>query len=80
MSETYGFSNFFGFTILSVILYIPMFAALYLIFFVSKEKTNFIRWFANIVAFIDMILSTLLLNFSHFFSDGWRMTGHTPLS
>ena len=61
MPETYGFSNVFNFPILSVILYIPMIAALFLIFFVSKEKTNFIKWFANIVAFIDMILSLILI-------------------
>ena len=36
MTESYGFSNVFNFPVLSVILYIPMIAALFLIFFVPK--------------------------------------------
>jgi len=61
MPQSYEFSNVLGFPVLSVILYIPLAAALFLIFFVSKEKQNFIRWFANIVAFIDMVGSLLLV-------------------
>ena len=61
MTESYGFTNVMGFPILSLILYVPLIGALCLIFFVSKEKTNFIRWFANIVAFVDMILSLILI-------------------
>jgi NADH-quinone oxidoreductase subunit M len=61
MPESYGFSNVFGFPILSLILYVPLAGALYLIFFVNKEKANTIRWFANIVAFIDMVLSLWLI-------------------
>lgn len=60
MSETYQLSSF-SFPILSLILYIPLAAALLLIFFVSKEKENFIRWFANIVAFVDMLISLYLI-------------------
>jgi len=61
MPESYGFTNAMGFPILSLILYIPLIGALFLIFFVSKEKTDFIRWFANIVAFVDMVLSLWLI-------------------
>ena len=61
MTESYAFSNVFNFPILSLILYLPLLGALFLIFFVSKEKANTIRWFANIVAFVDMILSLILI-------------------
>jgi NADH-quinone oxidoreductase subunit M len=60
MSETYQLSSF-SFPILSLILYLPLAGALFLIFFVSKEKDNLIRWIANIVAFIDMLISLYLL-------------------
>src|SRR5262249_49726955 len=71
MSESYQLSNALGFPILSVILYIPLVAAIFLIFFVSKDKQNFIRWFANITAFIDMILSFVLI--PYFRSDSLLM-------
>lgn len=58
--DTYQLSSF-SFPILSVILYIPLAGALFLIFFVSKEKTNFVRWFSNIVAFVDMLVSLYLI-------------------
>src|SRR5262245_54929804 len=61
MSESYAFTNVMGFPILSLILYVPLVGALFLIFFVSKEKSNFIRWFANIVAVVDMLLSLWLI-------------------
>lgn len=61
MSETYQLSNAMGFPILSVTLYIPLVAALFLIFFVSKEKENLIRWIANITAFVDMIVSFVMI-------------------
>jgi NADH-quinone oxidoreductase subunit M len=61
MTESYGFSNVFNFPILSLVLYIPMIAALFLIFFVPKEKANTIRWIANVVAFLDMVLSLILI-------------------
>jgi NADH-quinone oxidoreductase subunit M len=60
MPDTYQLSSF-TFPILSVILYLPLAGALFLIFFVSKEKANAIRWFANIVAFVDMLISLYLL-------------------
>ena len=59
MSESYQFSNVLGFPILSVLLYIPLAAAVILIFFVNREKHNFIRWFANITAFVDMLATGL---------------------
>ncbi len=58
--DTYQLSSF-GFPILSIILYVPLAGALFLIFFVSKEKANFIRWFSNIVAFLDMLISLYLI-------------------
>src|SRR5437867_7009857 len=61
MSESYQFSNVLGFPILSVIWYIPLAAALILIFFVNREKQNFIRWFANIIAFIDMAVGLMIV-------------------
>ncbi len=62
MSQSYELSNVFGtFPMLSLILYIPLIGALYLIFFVSKEKTGLIKWIANVVAFVDMILSLWLI-------------------
>src|SRR5438874_9279603 len=63
MSESYQFSNVLGFPILSVILYVPLLASLILIFFVNREKQNFIRWFANTTAFVDMVLSLILVPF-----------------
>jgi NADH-quinone oxidoreductase subunit M len=61
MSESYQLSNVLGFPVLSVLLYLPLAAALFLIFFVSKEKTGFIKWFSNIVAFVDMLISLFLI-------------------
>ena len=58
--DTYQLSSF-SFPILSIILYVPLAGALFLIFFVSKEKANFIRWFSNIVAFVDMLISLYLI-------------------
>lgn len=61
MLDGYQLSNVLDFPILSLILYIPLVGALFLIFFVSREKNNFIRWFANIVAFVDMLVSLALI-------------------
>lgn len=61
MSESYQLSNVLGFPVLSILLYLPLAAALFLIFFVSKEKTGFIKWFSNIVAFIDMLISLYMI-------------------
>src|SRR5262245_3153033 len=61
MPDSYQFSNVLGFPILSLIMYIPLVGALFLIFFVKNEKANFIRWFANIVAFVDMLVSFILI-------------------
>ena len=62
MFESYGApSNALGFPILSLVLYLPLAAALYLIFFVSREKENLVRWIANIAAFVDMAISLILI-------------------
>ena len=61
MPESYQLSNVIGFPILSILMYVPLAAALFLIFFVSKEKAGFIKWFSNIVAFIDMLISLYLI-------------------
>ncbi len=61
MPESYQLSNVMGFPVLSIVLYLPLAAALFLIFFVSKERTGFIKWFSNIVAFVDMLLSLYLI-------------------
>ncbi len=61
MPDTYQLSNVLNVPILSLTLYVPLVAALLLIFFVPKDKENFIRWFTNIVAFIDMVISFFLI-------------------
>lgn len=63
MPATYQLSNVLNFPILSVILYLPIVAALFLIFFVRKDKENFIRWFTNIAVFVDMVISFVLIKF-----------------
>lgn len=62
MFDAYGApSNALGFPILSVVMFLPLAAALILIFFVSREKDNLVRWIANITAFIDMIISLIMI-------------------
>lgn len=61
MPDSYQFSNVLGFPILSLIMYIPLAGALFIIFFMKSEKANSIRLFANIVAFVDMIVSLILI-------------------
>lgn len=62
MFESYGApSNALGFPILSVTMFIPLAAAIFLIFFVSREKDNLVRWIANITAFVDMIVSLVMI-------------------
>lgn len=43
--------------ILSVLTYIPLVAALFVIFFVPKEKTKFIKYFSTAVFLVDFVLS-----------------------
>lgn len=43
--------------ILSVLTYIPLVAALFVIFFVPKEKTKFIKYFTTAVFLLDFVLS-----------------------
>ncbi len=43
--------------ILSVLTYIPLVAALFVIFLVPKEKTKFIKYFSTAVFFVDFVLS-----------------------
>ncbi|HEY4491546.1 MAG TPA: hypothetical protein VI958_06065, partial [Acidobacteriota bacterium] len=61
MPGMYEFSNVWNFPVLSVLLYLPLAGAVFLIFFISKEKSNLIRWFANIVAFLDMLISLAMV-------------------
>jgi NADH-quinone oxidoreductase subunit M len=43
--------------ILSILTYIPLLAALIIVFFVPKEKTKFIKYFTTGVFFLDFLLS-----------------------
>src|SRR3990172_5684083 len=52
--------NAAGYPILSLIAYLPLAGALVLLF-TSKKNVGFTKWFANIVAFADMILSFFLI-------------------
>jgi NADH-quinone oxidoreductase subunit M len=61
MPESYQFSNVLNFPILSLITFLPLAGAIIIIFFMSNEKANLIKWFANIVAFADMALSFVLI-------------------
>ncbi|HSE39686.1 MAG TPA: NADH-quinone oxidoreductase subunit M, partial [Acidobacteriota bacterium] len=61
MPESYQFSNVLNFPILSLITFLPLAGAIIIIFFMSKEKENLIKWFANIVAFADMAISFVLI-------------------
>ena len=53
-------SNAAGFPILSLTTYVPIFGALVLLF-VNKKNVGFIKWFTNVVAFADMVISFFLL-------------------
>lgn len=50
-----------GFPILSLITYLPLLGALFIIFFTPKDKTNRIKYTAFGVSFITFLLSLLLL-------------------
>ncbi|OGL50669.1 MAG: NADH dehydrogenase [Candidatus Schekmanbacteria bacterium RIFCSPHIGHO2_02_FULL_38_11] len=70
LDNTYSYINQIGFPILTYITFIPLLGAIVLMFVPKKEET-FIKYFANIVAVIDMVLSFFLL--PYFNSDTYKM-------
>ena len=50
-------NNPFDFPLLSLVVFFPAAAALFILFFVKKTEENRIRWLANISAFIGFLLS-----------------------
>ncbi|RLD99197.1 MAG: NADH-quinone oxidoreductase subunit M [Aquificota bacterium] len=55
MQPNFG-TNVFGFPILSLITYLPLAGAIFLLF-VNKEKVKFIKYFAFAVALVDFLIS-----------------------
>ncbi|OGL39277.1 MAG: hypothetical protein A2042_07325 [Candidatus Schekmanbacteria bacterium GWA2_38_11] len=62
LDNAYSYINQIGFPILTYITFIPLLGAIVLLF-VPKKEEGFIKYFANIVAVVDMILSFFLLPF-----------------
>ncbi len=50
-------NNPFDFPILSLVVFFPALAALFILFFVKKTEVDRIRWLANIAAFIGFLIS-----------------------
>src|SRR6202051_4512369 len=65
--------------ILSIILFVPLFGAIVLLF-VPKENTNAIRWVANIFAFGGFLISLLLVPmfWAQRFEPGFKFLEGTP--
>src|SRR3972149_4008741 len=70
LDNAYSYINQIGFPILTYITFIPLLGAIVLMFVPKKEET-FIKYFANIVAIIDMIVSFFLL--PYFNSNTYKM-------
>src|SRR3972149_998894 len=70
LDNTYSYINQIGFPILTYITFIPLLGAIVLMFVPKKEET-FMKYFANIVAFIDMVLSFFLI--PYFNTDTYKM-------
>ena len=49
-----------GYPVLSIIAYVPLLGAIIMLFF-KKTQENLIKWFANIVVFIDFLISLLII-------------------
>src|SRR5512142_1144532 len=58
-----GIYNNAGVPILSIITYIPLIGALFIVFFVGKERTKAIKYVATIVAAIDFLVSIPLWHY-----------------
>ena len=52
-------TNVLGFPLLSFLTYFPLVGAIVLLF-VNREKVNFIKWFAFVIALIDFIVSIII--------------------
>src|SRR3990170_3496321 len=70
LDNAYSYINQIGFPILTYITFIPLLGAIILMFVPKKEET-FIKYFANIVAIIDMIVSFFLI--PYFNSNTYKM-------
>jgi len=70
LDNAYSYINQIGFPILTYITFIPLLGAIVLMF-VPKKEENFIKYFANIVAIIDMVISFFLL--PYFNTDTYKM-------
>lgn len=52
-------TNVLGFPLLSFLTYFPLVGAIVLLF-VNREKVNFIKWFAFVIALIDFVVSIII--------------------
>ena len=48
-------------TLLTLVVFLPAAGALAIALLLGKERTNEIKWAANIILFVDFVLSLLLL-------------------
>jgi len=53
----------FPIPLLSVILFTPTLGALFIMFFISKERVNLIKWLAFLITLLDFVFSLFLLRY-----------------